>query len=111
MEEIIDDAGLSDAMSASREGPVFLFKHSTACPISSTAYQEIAGYVEQGGDDVRPVYLVKVIESRQVSNAISTRTGVEHKSPQLILLNGEAAVWTASHYGINREAMAKATAG
>ncbi len=110
MEEIVDDAGLDAAMRVSQESPVFLFKHSTTCPISSTAYHEVAGYAKGSDEASAPVYLVKVIESRPVSNAIADRTGVAHASPQLILIEGEKAVWNASHYKINRDAIAKALA-
>lgn len=111
MEEIVDETGLSVAMAASRENPVFLFKHSTTCPISAAAYREVAGYVKGGGDGgARTVYLVKVIESRPVSNAISSQTGVQHQSPQLILLDGGAAVWDASHSGISGARIVEAAA-
>ncbi len=110
MEEIIDKSGLDEVMNASSEGPVFIFKHSTTCPISSAAYREVSGYIESGEDDESPtVYLVKVIESRPISNAISDRTGVVHASPQLILVENGKAVWNASHYDINQKAIAKAS--
>lgn len=107
MEEIIDENGLTVAMETSRTRPVFLFKHSTTCPVSSAAYREVAAYVEGGGDHPS-VYLVKVIESRPVSNAISSLTGVVHQSPQLILVDDEKAVWDASHYQISAEKIVKA---
>lgn len=108
MKEIVDEAGLSEAMAASGERPVFLFKHSTACPTSATAYREVERYVRSGGDGVRDVYLVKVIESRPVSNAIAKQTGVTHASPQIILVDGGKAVWNASHYKIVEDALARA---
>ena len=107
MEEIVDESGLASAMKLSQTHPVFLFKHSTTCPVSSTAYREVAAYVE-GRGDLPPVYLIKVIESRPVSNAISASTGVVHQSPQLILVADEKAVWDASHYQISAEKIVKA---
>ena len=112
MQEIIDEAGLQKALEASRTRPVFLFKHSTTCPVSSAAYREVDGYLKgESGVDQPEVYLVKVIESRPVSNAIATLTGITHQSPQLILVDAEKAVWDASHYGISGDSMARAASG
>jgi len=112
MQEIIDGAGLKRAMEASQTTPIFLFKHSTTCPISSAAYREVESYLDRVGEGAKPVvYLVKVIESRPVSNAIAAQTGVTHQSPQVILVNGEEAVWNASHSGIRSEAMEKVAGG
>jgi len=110
MEEIIDEIGLEAAITASELNPVFLFKHSTTCPISSAAYREVAGYAETDGA-VQSVYLIKVIESRPVSNAISARTGVAHQSPQLILLGSGDVLWSASHYEISKEKIVSAARG
>jgi bacillithiol system protein YtxJ len=47
--------------------------------------------------------LVKVIESRPVSNQIAEDLGVKHESPQVILLKGGASYWNASHWAITEE--------
>jgi bacillithiol system protein YtxJ len=106
MQEIIDESGLDAALEASQSSPIFLFKHSTACPISAKAYQEVARAAKD--EATPPFYLVLVIESRVVSNAIAKRLGVIHKSPQLILVEHGEAKWDASHYEINAERIAEA---
>jgi len=90
-------------LSASDASPLFVFKHSTRCPISTAAYSAVTRHIAQAGETGPEFYLVKVIESRPVSSAIAEKLGVEHKSPQLILVKGRQAVWSASHYGINGE--------
>jgi bacillithiol system protein YtxJ len=106
MQEIIDESGLDAALEASNSDPIFLFKHSTACPISAAAYQEVKRAAK---DEVTPpLYLVLVIESRIVSNAIAKRLGVIHKSPQLILVDRGEAKWDVSHYEIKAERIAEA---
>lgn len=40
--------------------------------------------------------LVKVIESRPVSNQIAEDLGVKHESPQVIYVKDKAKYWTAS---------------
>ena len=103
--EISDSVGLEAALSASADGPQWVFKHSTTCPISASAYRRIAAYLEAEGAAAPPMYLVKVIESRPVSNEIATRLGVRHESPQVLLVHGGKAVWSASHGGVDGDAM------
>ena len=95
-------------VAASQTEPFFLFKHSTRCPISAAAYTAVTQYIAKSGAGEPAFYLVKVIESRHVSNAIAETLGIEHKSPQLILVKGRQAVWDASHYGINGERIKEA---
>jgi bacillithiol system protein YtxJ len=88
--------------------PIFMFKHSTRCPISAGAHDAVTRYMAKAGNEGPEFHLVKVIESRPVSNAITETLGVQHKSPQLILIKNGQAVWSASHYGINAENIAEA---
>ncbi len=89
----------------------FIFKHSTACPISAAAHARVLQYIgDAQGNDLPPFYLVKVIESRPVSNEIAERLSVVHKSPQLILILDGKAAWSASHHGIHGEAISQALA-
>ena len=95
---------------ASKLGPVLVLKHSTACPTSSAGYREVLRYEKDRDGDTPPIYLVKVIESRPVSNAIAQQLGVTHQSPQLILVQNGKAFWDASHYGIQASTIAEAVA-
>lgn len=93
---------------ASKESLRFVFKHSTACPISAAAYRRLTDYLDRPNADPPPFFIVKVIESRPVSNAIAKDTALRHQSPQLILLDGGAAAWSASHGGITARAVEEA---
>ena len=108
MESIADEAALEACWAASEEGPVFIFKHSTACPVSASAKQRVDGVLADPPAHCPAVYLVKVIESRAVSNAIADQVGVRHQSPQLILVKDGEAVWDASHHTITGAAMVEA---
>lgn len=108
MRELTTEDELQAAFDASHQEAVFLFKHSTRCPISTDAYTAFRNYLDRAGARAVPSYLVKVIESRPVSNRIAQELGVTHQSPQLILVKGGAATWTANHYGINEDAIASA---
>jgi len=97
-------------LQASEEGPLFVFKHSTACPVSAAAHQRVARYLAEPAEGDAPVRLVRVIESRPVSNAIAEDLGVRHQSPQVLLLHQRRSLWDASHGGVNETAMRQALA-
>lgn len=114
MKEICELNQLEDALSESRNRPVLLLKHSTRCPISAMAYSRVEAFEQETGAGGPPVYLIKVIEARPVSNATAERLGIEHKSPQVLLVAHGAVRWSASHYDITvdriREAVGETSA-
>ena len=93
---------LDACLERSKTGPVFLFKHSTACPISASARRRVEAFEGRAGG-CPPVYVVHVIEHRSVSDAVAERLSVRHQSPQLMLVREGIAVWAASHHGIYQE--------
>jgi len=98
---INDTNALEQVLARSHNEPVILFKHSTTCPISASAYRQMS---QVSGD----VSLVVVQRARDVSNEIEARTGIRHESPQAIVLRNGEAVWTASHFDITSDAVEKA---
>jgi bacillithiol system protein YtxJ len=108
MIEITSVEALETVLAKSSDGPVVLFKHSTRCPTSGAAYARVDKWLRESGENAPKVYLVKVIESRPVSNAIAERLGVTHQSPQTIVVRNGRSVWNASHGQITGEAIANA---
>jgi bacillithiol system protein YtxJ len=95
----IKDKGLLDELvKRSDSEPVIVFKHSTSCPISALAYEEMKRVN-------REVNLVEVQGDRDISQQITERTGLKHESPQVILLRRGKAVWDASHWQIKAKAV------
>lgn len=92
----------SEALEASSERPLVVFKHSTTCPVSANAHQEFSNYMNGSPREDVDYLLVKVIESRPVSNKIAEDTGVKHESPQIIYVDKGAKVWTASHWAVTK---------
>ena len=80
-----------------------LYKHSTRCPISSFAYEEVDAFLERHPD--APVYLVDVIANRATSRYLAAKTGITHHSPQVIMLRDGAPVWDRSHDAITAGAL------
>ena len=98
---VTDAKALEELFALSHSQPVVLFKHSTTCPISAAAYQQMSRY---GG----AVSLVVVQQARDISRQIETLTSVRHESPQAIILRNGQAVWSASHWNVTADAVKNA---
>jgi bacillithiol system protein YtxJ len=86
-----------------RPGVGLLFLHDPGCPISAFAYWEVA---RVGGE----VGLANVRATPALAREIERRTGVQHASPQAIVLRDGRAVWSADHLGVSAAAVADALA-
>ncbi len=104
--EITSTSEWENVLQQSNEKPVLLFKHSTTCPISALAYREFTSFETE-----LDAYLVKVIESRPLSQQIESDLGVQHQSPQAFILSNGNSVWNASHRNINEINLSKAVNG
>lgn len=87
----------------SEQKSFLLLKHSTRCPVSAAAYQQVTRYITEA--NALPVYLVLVIENRDVSDHLAQLTGVRHESPQIFVFKDGEQVWNASHQDITLEAI------
>jgi bacillithiol system protein YtxJ len=74
-----------------------VFKHSTTCPISASAAQEVRAMATD-----LPIYWINVREQRELSNWVAAAYNVAHESPQLILIEGGATKKAWSHYEVKR---------
>jgi bacillithiol system protein YtxJ len=88
------------ALAGSQERPFVILKHSTACPTSANALEEYEQYLSKNPSTDVDYLLVKVIESRPVSNQIAEDVQVRHASPQMILVKNKENGWNTSHYAI-----------
>jgi len=88
-----------------RQPVAVIFKHSTRCSLSAAAFSEMKAFLESNPQ--APVFLVDVIEDREVSAEIARITSVRHESPQVLLLKDGHAFWHASHYGVTAGAVAR----
>jgi bacillithiol system protein YtxJ len=104
--ECRDEADWAALVKASYEKPVFLFKHSTRCSISASRWQVFQGFA--GKQSCVDCYRLMVVEDRALSAHVARAIGVEHESPQVILLHKGKAVWHTSHWSITEEEMGAA---
>ena len=103
---------LDHLLSESHTRPLLLFKHSFSCGVSAEALDELiehlnADIVAAGVPD--PHYAIVTVQThRDVSNAVSTKLGVRHETPQALLIRDGRVIWSASHFRVTAEAMKRA---
>ncbi len=84
---------------------VFIFKHSTRCSISSAALGRIERKWKETDEEKITPYFLDLIKFRDVSNAIASHYGVEHQSPQLLVIEGGNCTFSETHFNITYESL------
>jgi bacillithiol system protein YtxJ len=98
---VVDRADLDRLFAESAEQPVVLFKHDFSCHISANAYRELGAVPGE-------VPLIDVGRQQGLADEVASRTGIEHESPQVIVLRNGQPVYAASHRDITGEEVARA---
>jgi bacillithiol system protein YtxJ len=93
---------------ASAKGALVIFKHNTTCPISQGVLKRLEAE-PQNIKGTEGVYLLDLMEKRELSNAVAERFGVEHQSPQLLLIRNGQCTFHQWGYDISAEETAAAT--
>lgn len=95
---LTDTSQFEEINTISHSDPVLIFKHSTRCVISSMALNRL----ERGWEEsaIKP-YFLDLIANREVSNGVEHVFGVQHQSPQAILIKDGKVVYHTSHNGID----------
>lgn len=99
MIELANISQLKSIIEASETKPQLLFKHSTRCSISSMALNRMTKGIAKL--EKYDVHYLDLIAHRDISNAIAQQTGVEHQSPQTIIISKGKAIYAASHHEID----------
>ena len=99
---------LEEALQASHQQTVLFFKHSNSCPISARAFDEFEKYLQTEASANLQHVLIVVQKAREVSDRLEALTGVQHESPQVILVRNGKAVWDDSHFSLRSAAIAQA---
>ena len=101
-----DENEFNQILSDCVECPIFLFKHSTRCPVSAHAHAEFTRFAEEHPEIACREVLV--VEQRPLSQHIAQQTGIAHQSPQVLLLCGGKVVWSSTHFSISADGLHKA---
>ena len=84
----------------SKEKLMIIFKHSTRRGISRIVLKEFMRQYPLT-EDTANLYYLDIFGFRAISNEISSRFGVVHESPQLLVIKDGNVVHHASHHRIN----------
>lgn len=105
MTKMTTNEQLLNTLDSSNQRAVLLFKHSTRCPISARAYEEVSAYLQNQPNEQLDYAMIDVIADRPVSNEAAESLNIKHESPQVILVIQGAPVWHISHSHITTEAL------
>ncbi|MFM7022479.1 MAG: bacillithiol system redox-active protein YtxJ [Flavobacteriales bacterium] len=88
---------LNELIEASTRKPVLIYKHSSRCSTSLMAKRIIEQEYEGEITDKLIIYFLDILEYRNISNDVELRFGVQHESPQILLIKDGKCVFHASH--------------
>src|SRR6476620_3173892 len=89
---------LEEIETESTQKPVLIFKYSTRCIVSRMVLRQFEN--EFDSHDQLSLYFLDLLRHRDISNAIESRFGVRHESPQLLLIKDGKVIYHASHEDI-----------
>lgn len=95
---LTDLGQLNEIVNLSTEKPIIIFKHSTRCSISRMVLKQFENEFDL--DEKVVPYFLDLLEYRNISNEIASRFGVQHQSPQVIVIKDGRSVYNASHESI-----------
>ncbi len=91
---------IEECLQKSQEEPQYILKHSTTCPISTRAKQEVDAFLSK---KQMPFSLVIVQEQRPLSNKIASHLNVKHESPQVLRLHDQKVTHVFNHGEITKK--------
>ena len=83
----------------SYQNPQFIFKHSTRCSISKMVLSRFESTHDSAS---LSVYLLDLLNYRDISNQIADDFNVKHESPQLLVIKDGECYTHSSHTSINQ---------
>lgn len=96
---------LDTIVQESYQMPVLIFKHSTRCSISRFALKRFENEFELQEKVI--TYFLDLLNYREISNEIAFKFGIQHQSPQVLLIKEGKVVYHDSHDGIEAEELKK----
>ncbi len=93
-------AQLDEILEASNEIPQLIYKHSTRCGVSSMVRKQLdRAWAHEG--KIIP-WQLDLLVHRDISNEIADQFGVEHQSPQIIIVSKSKVVIHLSHSPLSK---------
>ena len=92
---------LSQLVVVSAITPVLIFKHSVRCGTSGMALNRLERMWKKEDNEKLAPYFLDLIAHRDISNEIESLFGIEHESPQVLIIRNGKCIYSESHSGIN----------
>jgi bacillithiol system protein YtxJ len=99
---------LDQLLTESDQRPLLLFKHSYSCGISAEALDELVDHLNSQRPESIRYAMITVQTHRDVSNAVATKLGIRHETPQALMVRDGRVVWTASHFRVTAKSVGAA---
>jgi bacillithiol system protein YtxJ len=96
-----DSGQLDEILAESKKKPVLIYKHSTRCNISRTAFDRLERKWDASAIGNVNRYFLDLISFRAISNQITEMFQVEHHSPQILVISNGKSILDLSHYEID----------
>ncbi len=106
--ESLEQLEALDTLSHSR--PVLIFKHSTRCGVSLRMLSTFERAWKESDSAQISAWQLDLLNYRSISNAFAERYGVEHESPQILLIKNGKCILDASHHFIDLDEVRKVAA-
>jgi bacillithiol system protein YtxJ len=100
-QQLTTENTLQDLIKVSETKKVLIFKHSTRCSISAMVLSRIERDWETTENNRIEPYYLDLIKYRSLSNEIAQKFGVQHESPQILVIENGKCVYHASHNAIS----------
>jgi bacillithiol system protein YtxJ len=97
------ESQLQNILEKSAHTPQVIFKYSNRCSISDVAKTRLERKEAPPSVDF---YILDVVSHRSLSNKIANELGVQHESPQVLLIKNAECVYDESHLGIRMDEIA-----
>lgn len=98
-----DARQLEQIVSESKNEPVLIYKHSTRCNISRSVFDRLERRWDSASAGQVKRYFLDLLAFRDISDQIAEVFGVEHQSPQILVISDGKSALDLSHYDIDFE--------
>ncbi len=96
---------LNSIAEESKDKTIVIFKHSTSCSISAMALNRLErSWKDEEMENTDPYYL-DLLSYRNISNEIAQKFGVDHQSPQVLIIKNGVCTYDNSHMGISYQSI------
>ncbi|MEO5644640.1 MAG: bacillithiol system redox-active protein YtxJ [Bacteroidia bacterium] len=95
--ELTSIAELDELIALSETSTVLILKHSSRCSISKMSLDRLERKWKDGDEQKAVPYFLNLLKHRDVSDAIVQRFGVQHESPQVLLIRNGKCIYSATH--------------